>query len=83
MTAARPLLPRAGVAVFAGLALFAATLLAPPEPDFESRLLRASIYGAYSGRDPDREELKRVLASAATPAERRRAAAAWRLYGKK
>ncbi len=78
---ARPLSPRAAVAVPAGLVLFAATVLRPPQPDFESRLLRAAIYGAYSGQDPERVELQRAMATAASPAERRRAAAAWRLYG--
>jgi len=82
LRAARPLSPRAAFGVPAGLVLFAATILRPPQPDFESRLLRATIYGAYSGRDPGRVELKRVLATAATPAERRRAAAAERLFGR-
>jgi len=80
--AARPLVPRAAVAVPAALVLFAVSLVVPPAPDFDPRLLRGAVYGAYSGEDPGREELKRAMASAATPAERRRAAAAWRLYGK-
>ena len=82
LRAAMPLSPRPSVAVGVGLLLFAATLLRPPEPGFDSRLLRAAVYGAYSGQDPRREELKRVIASAATPAEQRRAMAAWRLYGR-
>ncbi len=81
LKAARPLSPRAAIAVPAGLVLFAATILRPPQPDFESRLLRAAIYGAYSGQDPERVELQRAMATAANQAERRRAAAAWRLYG--
>jgi len=82
LRAARPLSPRPGLTVTAGLVVFAATILRPPEADFDSRLLRAAIYGAYSGKDPEREELKSVVLSASTPAERRRAMAAWRLYGK-
>lgn len=79
---ARPMIPRATVATGAGLFLFAATLLRRPDPDFDSRILRAAVFGAYSGQDPERLELKRAIGAAATPAERRRGMAAWRLYGR-
>jgi hypothetical protein len=80
--AARPLSPHALVAAPAGLLLLAAMAVLAPEPSFGARLWRAAVYGAFSGRDAEREELKRVISSARTPSEKSRAADAWRLYGK-
>lgn len=82
LRAARPLSPRAAVAVPAALLLFAATLLRPPALSYGARLWRAAIYGAYSGRDPGRQELNDVAMSAETPLEKRQAQGAWRLYGR-
>ncbi len=65
--AARPLSPRPPVAVAAGLALFAATVVVAPEPSYDARLLRAAIYGRFSGLDPERRELRSVVDSASTP----------------
>jgi len=69
------------VAALAGLFPLAMLLWAPPPLDFGGRLWRAAIYGAYSGRDPERVELRRAAESAATPQEQRMAAGAWRVYG--
>jgi hypothetical protein len=69
------------LALGAGLALLTATLVRPPELSFGGRLWRAAVYGRFSGRDPQRIELRRVIAEAATPSEKRRAADAWRLFG--
>jgi hypothetical protein len=80
--AARPLSPKPLVAVAAALALFAATVVVAPEPSYDGRLLRAGIYGRFSGQDPDRRELRSVIDSASTPSEKRHARSAWRQYGK-
>jgi hypothetical protein len=77
----RPAKPAAPVAAMLGAAPLIALLLAPPEPPFAGRLWRASMLGAFSARDPDREELRRVLFEAKTPEEQSRAAWAWRVYG--
>jgi hypothetical protein len=82
LRAARPFSVRAFIAVPAGLLLLAATLLRPPALSYGARLWRAAIYGAYSGLDPGREELRSVALSASTPLERRQAQGAWRLYGR-
>jgi hypothetical protein len=79
---ARPLSGRALIAVAAGLLLLAATLLRPPALSYGARLWRAAIYGAYSGLDPEREELRSVARSASTPLEKGQAQGAWRLYGR-
>jgi len=76
-----PLVPRAAVAVFAGVTPLLALLTAAPEPLYTARLWRAAMLGAYSGKDPSREELARVAAEASTPEQKRRAAWAWRTYG--
>jgi hypothetical protein len=39
------------------------------------------MLGAFSGRDPQRTELAAAVGEAATPAERRRAALAWKMWG--
>ena len=63
--------PRPAVAALLGVAPLAVLLLRPPELTFGGRLWRASIYGAYSGRDVQREELRAVALSASTPEEQR------------
>jgi hypothetical protein len=80
--AARPFSPRPVVAVAAALVLFAATVAWAPEPFYDARLLRAAVYGRFSGQDPERRELQRVIFSASTPAEKRRGMSAWRQYGR-
>ena len=80
--AARPLSPRSLFAVAAALALFVATVAVAPEPSYDGRLLRAAIYGRFSGHDPERRELRGVIDSASTPSEKRHAMSAWRQYGK-
>lgn len=78
---ALPMSPRPALALLLGVAPLAALLLRPPALTFGGRLWRASVYGAYSGRDPDRRELRDVALAASTPEERRMAAGAWRAYG--
>ncbi|HKD10567.1 MAG TPA: hypothetical protein VKE50_00755, partial [Thermoanaerobaculia bacterium] len=70
------------VAFGAGLALLTATLVRPPEISYGGRLWRAAVFGRFSGRDPERVELRRVMAEASTPSEKKRAADAWRLFGR-
>lgn len=83
LRAAGPLVPPCAAALAAALLLFTAPLAWPPRPPYVARLWRAAIFGAYSGRDPRREELRRVVLEAATPLERRQATGAWRVYGPK
>ena len=78
---ASPMTPRPVLAALLGLAPLLALCLRPPELSFGGRLWRAAIYGAYSGRDPERRELSDVALTATTPQERRMAAGAWRAYG--
>lgn len=77
-----PMSPRPALAALLGVAPIALLLLRPPALTFGGRLWRASIYGAYSGRDPDRRELRDVALSASTPEEKRMAMGAWRAYGR-
>jgi hypothetical protein len=56
-------------------------LLRPPDISYPARLLRAAIYGDYSGLDAGREELRKVVDSATTPLERRQGQAAWSSSG--
>lgn len=79
--AALPLSPRPALAVFLGALALAVLLARPPEPSFGARIFRAAMLGAYSGRDPQREELKAAALTASTPAEMRRAQGLWRRYG--
>ena len=79
--AAKPLVPAAAVGALLGIAPLVAACLIPPPLTYGGELWRAAIYGAYSGRDPTRTELARVVDAAATPAERRQAQGAWRVYG--
>ncbi|MEO8430187.1 MAG: hypothetical protein ABI592_01675 [Acidobacteriota bacterium] len=72
---------RTGLAVATGLAALALLLFAAPRPDFFMAVWRAEIYSGLSGRDPSREKLRALLATASTPAERRRAEQSWRFYG--
>jgi hypothetical protein len=67
--------------VLIGLALAGGAVLYRPEPAYGARLWRAAVFGAYSGLDPSRRELREVVLSARTAAERRQAMGAWRLYG--
>jgi len=78
---ASPVRPSAPVAVLVGLAPLAALLMRPPEPPYFARLWRAAVYGAYSGRDGARAELRSVILEAATPEERRLAIRMWRWLG--
>ncbi len=78
---AAPMAPGPALAALLGLAPLALLLLRAPELDFGGRLWRASIYGAYSGRDASRGELRAAALSASTPGERRMAIGAWRAYG--
>lgn len=64
---------RAVWAFGAGVGLFAASLAVSPSLDFYARLWRAEIFGRASGRDPNFEQLRAELPSAATPAEIHRA----------
>jgi len=73
--------PRAMAAALVGLLLAAFLLFIGPEPAYSDRLWRAAMYGAYSGRDPSRQELRSVVLSAKTPIEQRLALGAWRVYG--
>ncbi len=79
--AARPISPAAPLAVILGALPLAIALLRPPGLSYPARLLRAAIYGDYSGRDAGRAELRTVVDSAATPLERRQAEAAWSSSG--
>ena len=65
--------PHVALPAARGVGLFLVSATAPPPPNFFMRAWRAEIYGTASGRDPSLEELRGVLAEAATPAERRRA----------
>ena len=64
---------RAIWAAAAGLAAFAAMLVFAPPLNFYLRAWRTEVFGTASGRDPGYSELRREIATAATPAERRRA----------
>jgi hypothetical protein len=79
--AAKPLVPAVPVASLLGITPLVALCLLPPAPTYTARLWRSAVYGAYSGLDPERVELSRVVDAAATPAERRQALGAWRVYG--
>lgn len=83
LAAARPLAPPAGLAALLGAGALAVLLVRPPELSYPARLLRAAIYGDYSGRDPRRSELARVVDAASTPLERRQASTAWSTSGPK
>ena len=71
VSAARPLAPCAPAAILIGLVPLGVLLLRPPALSYPARLLRAAIYGDYSGRDPNHDELRRVAERASTPAEHR------------
>ena len=81
LRAVRPAIPGLFVAVSAAFALLVATLAAPPAPPYGVRLWRAGVYGAFSGLDPRREELRRMALSASSPAEQRAARGMWRAFG--
>lgn len=77
LSAARPIRPAAPIVFALGAAPLALLLLLPPPIAYTARLLRATIFGNYSGLDPRREELRREVAAASTPAERVQAERAW------
>jgi hypothetical protein len=77
---AAPVTPAAPVAALLGIAPLVALLLRPPEPPYFARLWRAGVYGAFSGRDDARTELRAVALEARTPEERRLAVAMWRWF---
>jgi len=81
LRAARPFAFTASLTLLVGLAPLVALCLRPPELEYNARLWRAAVYGAYSGLDPKRENLRQVALAATTVGERRQAAGAWRLYG--
>jgi hypothetical protein len=79
--AARPMRPALPIAALLGLAPLLVLLARPPGLSFHGRLWRAAVFGAFSGRDPERLELREAALGASTEAERRRAFAMWRVYG--
>ena len=81
LRAARVTVPSRALAAAAGVLLFAASLALLPGPAYGGRLFRSAMYGVFSGLDPSREELKAVVQSATTDAEKRHAASAWRRFG--
>jgi hypothetical protein len=81
LAAARPVSPRAPVTVALGALPLVICLLRPPDISYPARLLRAAIYGDYSGLDAGREELRKVVNAATTPLERRQGQAAWSSSG--
>ena len=78
---ARPAAPSPSVASLAGASAFLLLLALAPEPPYAGRLWRAGMLGAFSGRDPERQELRAVVSEARTDSERRRAQVAWRMWG--
>jgi hypothetical protein len=79
--AAKPLRPAAPIGLLLGIAALIVLCLRAPQPTYVARLWRSAIYGAYSGLDPTRAELRRVVLAAATPRERQQALGTWRVYG--
>ena len=76
-----PMRPALLVAVLLGLAPLLLLLAKPPEPPYIGRLWRAAVLGAFTDRDPRREELLVVAAEASNPGERVLAYRMWRTYG--
>jgi hypothetical protein len=83
LAAAQPLAPPASLAALVGAGALAIVLVRPPQLSYPARLLRAAIYGDYSGLDPARRELARVVDAASSPLEKRQAAIAWSTSGPK
>ncbi len=81
MRAAKPLAPPAPAGTLLGIAPLVVSCLLPLPLGYGARLWRSAVYGAYSGRDPGRVELKKVVDAAVTAGERRQAIGAWRIYG--
>jgi len=81
LVTARPVRPPAPVAVALGATPLVLLLFFTPPMPYSGRLLRAVIYGNYSGLDPRREELRREVAAASTPVERAQAERAWKTAG--
>ena len=78
---AKPLAPSASVGLLLGVVPLVVLCAFPPAPAYTARLWRAAVFGAYSGRDPERIELRKVVDEASTPRERQQALGTWRLYG--
>jgi hypothetical protein len=83
LSVARPIRPSPLVAFAAGVAPLVLLLHVPvlPPMPYSGRLLRATIYGNYSGLDPRREELRGEVGAARTPLERAQADRAWKTAG--
>jgi len=81
LRASRFSMPPKVLGALAGVLLFVASLAVAPGPSYGGRLFRSAMYGVFSGLDPSREELKAVVESAKTDAEKRHAALAWRRFG--
>lgn len=79
--ASRPIRPGAPLAALIGFVPLALLLARPPELDFDARVWRAVVYSKFSGQDPEREEFLRVVASARSQEEQRRALETWGAYG--
>jgi hypothetical protein len=79
--AAKPLTPAAPVGFLLGIVPLVVLCILPPALTYTARLWRSAVFGAYSGRDPARDELRKVVDSASTPHDRRQARGAWRVYG--
>ncbi len=82
LRAARPAVPAAPIAAAAALLLLAASVAVSPELPYGAKLWRAGMYASFSGLDPDRKELKKVMPSAASASERSQAIGAWKVYGR-
>ncbi len=76
-----PMRPARPVAILLGAAPLLALLLRAPEPPFSGRLWRAAVLGAFTDRDPERQELLLVASEASTPGERALAYRMWHMYG--
>jgi hypothetical protein len=79
--AAGPMRPSPALAGAFGLLVVLVFLARPPALAFPGRLWRAAVYGAFSGQDPERRELREAALTAKTDREKRRAFAMWRVYG--
>lgn len=76
-----PVRPARAVAILLGAAPLLALLLRPPEPPYQGRLWRAAVLGAFTDRDPQRQELLLVASESSTPGERALAYRMWQIYG--
>lgn len=81
--AGRPMTPSPALGAAAALVFSVAVLARPTTLPFGARLWRAAVFGAYSGRDPERRQLSEVARSATDAREVAQAQDAWRLFGPK